>query len=79
MALADGLVARYIRRENGAHESATRYHRAKRALTFGMVPVTAIVWLVAPIKIPLMVLFLPVAGFCGLLVWMMGKYYKKYV
>lgn len=79
VALADGLVARYVRRENGAHESATRYHRAKRALTFGMVPVTAIVWLVAPLRLPLAVLFLPVATFCGLLVWLMAKYYKKYV
>lgn len=77
--LADGLAGRHIRREDGANESATRYHRAKRWLTFGMIPLTAIVWLVAPVKIPLVGLFLPVTGFCALLIWNMAKYYKKYV
>lgn len=76
---ADGLVGRHIRRENGANESATRYHRAKRLFTFGMIPLTAIVWLVAPIRIPLVGLFLPVTGFCAILLWTMAKYYKKYV
>ncbi|TAL56896.1 DUF4400 domain-containing protein [Pandoraea sp.] len=77
--LADGLAGRHIRREDGANESATRYHRAKRWFTFGMIPLTAIIWLVAPVRIPLVGLFLPVTGFCALLIWNMAKYYKKYV
>lgn len=78
LALIDGLVARVIRRENGGHESATRYHRAKRLLKFGLLPLAATGWLVAPVKLPFEILFLPVVSFCALLVWTMAKYYKKY-
>ncbi|MEC5406603.1 DUF4400 domain-containing protein [Paraburkholderia sp. MPAMCS5] len=78
VALADGLVARHVRRAQGGHESATRYHYAKHLLTFGVVPLTAIVWLVAPVPLPIFLLFWPVSMIIVVGIWNMAKYFKKY-
>ncbi len=78
VALVDGLVARYVRRAGGGYESATRYHHAKHLLMFGVVPLTAIVWLVAPVKLPVYLLFWPVSFMIVLAIWNMAKYFKKY-
>ncbi|MCA8057149.1 MULTISPECIES: DUF4400 domain-containing protein [Burkholderia cepacia complex] len=78
VALADGLVSREVRRAQGGHESATRYHHAKHLLMFGVIPLTAIVWLVAPVQLPVWLLFWPVSMLIVMAVWNMGKYYKKY-
>lgn len=78
VALTDGLVARHVRRAQGGHESATRYHHAKHGLAFGVIPLTAIVWLVAPLCLPVYLLFWPVSVMMLLAVWNMAKYFKKY-
>ncbi|REG58549.1 uncharacterized protein DUF4400 [Paraburkholderia sp. BL6669N2] len=78
VAVADGLVARHVRRAQGGHESATRYHHATRFLTFGVVPLTAMIWLVAPVPIPVWLLFWPVSIMIVMAVWNMAKYFKKY-
>lgn len=79
VALFDGGVARNIRRACGGAESATRFHHAKRFVSFGLVPVVAIVWLIAPYPIRLRWLFFPVIGLISLAAWIMSKYYKKYI
>lgn len=79
LALTDGLVARYVRRECGGHESATRHTRAKRLLNRGIVPMVAVVWLIVPAPMSLALFFLPVAGGGAILVWIMAKYFKKYL
>ncbi|MFP3562911.1 DUF4400 domain-containing protein [Paraburkholderia sp. SIMBA_030] len=78
VALADGLVARHVRRAQGGHESATRYHHAKHLLMFGVIPLTAIIWLVAPLELPVYLLFWPASLMIVLAVWNMAKYFKKY-
>lgn len=78
VAIIDGLVARHVRRACGGHESATRYHHAKHFLMFGLVPVVAIIWLVAPVKLPIYLLFWPVSLLIMLALWNMAKYFKKY-
>jgi integrating conjugative element membrane protein (TIGR03747 family) len=78
VALVDGLVARHVRRAGGGHESATRYHHAKHLLMFGVIPLTAIVWLVTPVKLPVYLLFWPVSLMIVLAIWNMAKYFKKY-
>ncbi|NIF78125.1 DUF4400 domain-containing protein [Paraburkholderia sp. Cy-641] len=78
IALTDGLVTRHIRRAQGGHESATRYHRAKHVLAFGVIPLTATVWLVVPLPLPVYLLFWPVSMLMLLAVWNMAKYFKKY-
>ncbi|MGF6874082.1 DUF4400 domain-containing protein [Paraburkholderia sp. MM5477-R1] len=78
VAVVDGLVARYVRRAQGAHESATRYHHAKRLLIFGLIPVLAIVWLVSPVKLPIDALFWPVSLAVVMALWTMARFYKKY-
>ncbi|WP_342335264.1 DUF4400 domain-containing protein [Burkholderia pseudomallei] len=78
VAVADGLVARHVRRAQGGHESATRYHHAKRFLTFGVIPLTAVVWLVAPVRLPVWLLFWPVSMVTVIAVWNMAKFFKKY-
>lgn len=78
VALADGLVARDVRRAQGGHESATRYHHAKHLLMFGVIPLTAIVWLVAPVRLPISLLFWPVSMMIVIAIWNMAKYFKKY-
>lgn len=77
--LADGLVARYIRRARGGHESATRYHRAKRLLTLGLIPLLSTIWLVAPVHIPIAVLFGPVSIVVFVAIRTLAKFYKKYI
>ncbi|MBR8428285.1 MULTISPECIES: DUF4400 domain-containing protein [Burkholderia] len=79
VALADGLVARHVRREQGGHESATRYHHAKHLLMFGVIPLTAIIWLVVPLRLPVYLLFWPVSVMILIAVWNMAKYFKKYM
>lgn len=79
VALIDGLVARYVRRECGGHESATRHTRAKRLLNRGIVPMVAVVWLIVPAPMSLAMFFLPVAVGGAVLVWVMAKYFKKYL
>ena len=79
IALTDGLVARYVRRECGGHESATRHTRAKRLLNRGVVPMVAVVWLIVPAQMSLAMFFLPVAVGGTVLVWIMVKYFKKYL
>lgn len=78
VALADGLVARHVRRAQGGHESATRYHHAKHLLMFGVIPLTAIIWLVVPLRLPVYLLFWPVSVMILLAVWNMAKFFKKY-
>lgn len=78
VALADGLVARHVRRAQGGHESATRYHHAKHLLMFGVIPLTAIIWLVAPLQLPVYLLFWPVSLMFVFGFWNMAKYFKKY-
>lgn len=78
VALTDGLVARHVRRAQGGHESATRYHHAKRGIAFGVIPLTATLWLVAPLRLPVYLLFWPVSVMMLLAVWNMAKYFKKY-
>ncbi|WP_343671277.1 DUF4400 domain-containing protein [Paraburkholderia heleia] len=78
VALVDGLVARDVRRAQVGHESATRYHHAKHLLMFGVIPLTAIVWLVAPVELPVWLLFWPVSMLIVIAVWNMAKYFKKY-
>nr|WP_146013405.1 DUF4400 domain-containing protein [Trinickia symbiotica] len=53
VAFTDGLMARHARRMQGGHESATRYHHAKHLLMFGVIPLGAIIWLVAPVPLPI--------------------------
>ncbi|MBK1982626.1 DUF4400 domain-containing protein [Achromobacter xylosoxidans] len=79
VALIDGLVARYVRRECGGHESATRHTRAKRLLNRGIVPMVAVVWLIVPAPMSLAMFFFPVAVGGAALVWVMAKYFKKYL
>ncbi|CAB3936245.1 MULTISPECIES: DUF4400 domain-containing protein [Achromobacter] len=79
VALIDGLVARYVRRECGGHESATRHTRAKRLLNRGIVPMVAVVWLIVPAPMSLAMFFFPVAVGGAGLVWVMAKYFKKYL
>ncbi|AFT85980.1 DUF4400 domain-containing protein [Paraburkholderia phenoliruptrix] len=78
VALADGLAARHLRRAQGGHESATRYHHAKHFLMFGVIPLTAIIWLVAPIRLPIYLLFWLISIMIVIAVWNMAKYFKKY-
>ncbi|CAM2187870.1 Integrating conjugative element membrane protein [Paraburkholderia sacchari] len=78
VAVLDGLVARDLRRAQGGHESATRYHHAKRFLTFSVIPLTAVIWLVAPVRLPIYLLFWPVSVMIVIAVWNMAKYFKKY-
>ncbi len=79
VAVVDGLVARYVRRAQGGHESATRYHHAKRLLMFGLIPVLAIIWLVAPVELPIDALFWPVSLAVVLALRTMARFYKKYL
>jgi integrating conjugative element membrane protein (TIGR03747 family) len=78
VAFIDGYVARYIRRECAGPDSASRYHRAKYGLAMGLVPLVVIVWLLAPVSLPMHWLFFPVALLTGLIVRTMVKWYKKY-
>ncbi|WP_175684569.1 DUF4400 domain-containing protein [Burkholderia anthina] len=78
VAVLDGLVARDLRRTQGGHESATRYHHAKHFLTFGVIPLTAVIWLVAPVRLPIYLIFWPVSVMIVIAVWNMAKYFKKY-
>lgn len=78
VAVVDGLVARHVRRAQGGHESATRYHHAKHLLMFGIIPLTAIIWLTAPVRLPTYLLFWPVSMMTLIAVWNMAKYFKKY-
>ncbi|KVL19472.1 DUF4400 domain-containing protein [Burkholderia sp. MSMB1826] len=78
VALVDGLIARDARRAQGGHESATRYHHAKHLLMFGVIPLTSIIWLVAPVQLPIWLLFWPVSIMIVIAVWNMAKYFKKY-
>jgi uncharacterized membrane protein len=77
--LADGLVARYIRRAQGGHESATRYHRAKRLLAFGLIPLLSTIWLLAPIRMGITALVCPVSLVVFFAFRTLAKFYKKYV
>jgi Domain of unknown function (DUF4400) len=79
VALTDGLVARYVRRVRGGHESATRYHHARRLFLFGLLPVVATVWIVAPIPMPIEAFFWPVSMSVFFALRAMAKFYKKYV
>ncbi|WP_018440952.1 DUF4400 domain-containing protein [Trinickia symbiotica] len=79
VAVTDGLVARYVRRKRGGHESATRYHHARRLLLFGLIPLVATVWIVVPMRMPIEVLFCPLSLAVILALWMMAKFYKKYM
>jgi uncharacterized membrane protein len=78
VAVVDGLVARHVRRAQGGHESATRYHHAKHLLMFGVIPLTAIIWLTAPVRLPIYLLFWPVSMITLIAIWNMAKYFKKY-
>ncbi|PMS32703.1 DUF4400 domain-containing protein [Trinickia symbiotica] len=78
VAFTDGLVARHVRRAQGGHESATRYHHAKHLLKFGVMPLGAIIWLVAPVQLPIYLHFWPVSMMTVIAIWNMTKYFKKY-
>jgi hypothetical protein len=45
---------------------------------FGLIPLSAIVWLVAPVRLPIDVLFWPVWIVLLAGLWTMAKFYKKY-
>lgn len=79
IAVTDGLVARYVRRQCAGNESATRHTRAMQMLRYGLVPLVAFVWLVAPIRMPFAALFLPLAATAAVLIWVAAKYFKKYL
>jgi hypothetical protein len=78
VAMVDGLVAREVRRAQGGHESATRYHHAKHLLMFGVIPLAVVIWLVAPVRLPVWLAFWPVSMMTLIAVWNMAKYFKKY-
>lgn len=79
VACGDGLVARYIRRACGGNESATRFHHAKRLLSVGVAPLVMLIWLVVPYPLQMHFLFFPTVLITAVSVWMLAKYYKKYV
>jgi Domain of unknown function (DUF4400) len=74
VAFVDGYVARSIRRACAGPDSATRYHRAKYGFTAGLMPLVGIVWLIAPVPLPIHWLFFPVALLTGFSVWAMAKW-----
>lgn len=76
--LADGLVARCIRRAEAGHESATRYHHAKRLLMLGLIPLLSTIWLIAPVRIPIAALLGPVSLIVFASIRTLAKFYKKY-
>jgi hypothetical protein len=79
LALIDGLVARYVRRACAGNESATLFHRAKHWTTMGLVPIVMLVWLAAPVRLYVHWLFFPVVMASAIAIWVMAKFYKKYL
>lgn len=79
LAIIDGWIARYIRKVNAGHESATLYHIAK----FGgnrLLPLTALaVYLCSPVPIEVNWVMLPSLVVHAVLLRTQVKYYKKYV
>ncbi len=45
---------------------------------FGVIPLTAIISLVAPVQLPIWLLFWPVSIMIVIAVWNRAKYFKKY-
>jgi len=79
LALIDGLVERYIRRECGGNESSTRFHHAKRWTRMGLAPLVILTWLVVPWPLYVHWLFFPVVLVTAFAIRVMAKYYKKYL
>ncbi len=79
VALVDGWAARYIRREVGGNESATRYHIWKSISHSWLPSLMAVTYLTCPIAIEPLWFILPTA-----IVFVVGlrsqtKYFKKYL
>jgi integrating conjugative element membrane protein (TIGR03747 family) len=79
VAFVDGLVERYIRRECGGNESATRFHHAKRFTKMALAPLVILVWLVSPWPLYVHWLFYPIVLISAIAIRIMAKYYKKYL
>lgn len=79
VAFVDGLVERYIRRECGGNESATRFHHAKRFARMGLLPLLMLIWLISPWPLYVHWLFFPVVMMSAIAIRVMAKYYKKYL
>ena len=77
IALVDGLVLRYIRREGGGRESAFIHHQSKFVIYmlggFFIFFMVSIPFKLDPIILPVSAIFV------GLLARFQWKYYKKYV
>jgi len=77
VAFIDGLVERDIRRACGGTESAMIYHNAKRLvkpsimLSFG-------IYMTSPFSIHPTIIFLPIMGVVGYMIFLATKCFKKY-
>ncbi|MET3448258.1 DUF4400 domain-containing protein [Ralstonia sp.] len=78
LGVADGLVARAIRRANAGRESAHLFLRAKRLHWVGLTTVISL-FLALPVSIHPVSIFLPYALWAALLSRLRWKYYKKYL
>lgn len=73
----DGLVARAIRRMNAGRESSNLYHRAKQLHWVGLTGLVSM-FLVVPVRLDPVWIFLPYAAWAAVLSRVQWKYYKKY-
>lgn len=78
LALLDGAVARWIRREAGGRESSTIYHRAKY-MHATLATLVLIVWFWSPIRLERWQLGLLVAAVGASFMRIQLMYYKKYI
>jgi integrating conjugative element membrane protein (TIGR03747 family) len=78
VAMVDGLVARYIRKQGGGRESAFIYHRAKWGIV--MLTGTAVIFLLLlPLNYSPRWILPGAAATIGLLARIQWAYYKKYL
>lgn len=78
-AIGDGLVARYVRREEGGNESATRYHLWKTIGHSWLPMIMALTFLLCPIAIEPLWFILPTALVTIIGLRSQTKYFKKYL
>ncbi len=79
LAALDGWIARYIRKVNAGHESATLYHFSK---FWGsrLLPLTALaIYLCCPVAIDVNWVMMPALIAHAILIRTQFKYYKKYI
>jgi integrating conjugative element membrane protein (TIGR03747 family) len=79
VALVDGWTARYIRREEGGNESATRYHLWKTVSHSWLPSLIAVVYLTCPIAVEPLWFILPTAIVLVVGLRSQTKYFKKYL